>query len=87
MFSLCDSIIGTFDVGNAERRFRNEIFVEENWNPEHSIVSFYTPRQVYTLYTRASALACENAVGMRQKSRTSDPGTDRPPTYKLGTIV
>jgi len=51
--------------------------------------TFHAQRAFQARLVRADALACENAIGMRQKSRTSRPGSAPAPpsTYKLGAIA
>lgn len=77
MFSLCGSIIGTFDVGNAERRkFRNEIFVEENWNPD--VVSFF-----FTLLVGYPVYACQRAR-VRERDRYAAEIENERPGNRIG---
>lgn len=64
------STLGTLSDGNFEMKFSSKKIGIQTW------YRFFLHSSSGTLYTRASALACENAIGMRQKSRTSDPGTE-----------
>jgi len=64
-----------------ERRRSSALYVPSTFHAQQ--------RAFRARLVRADALACENATGMRQKSRTSKPGSAPAPpsTYKLGAIA